>query len=270
MNFSLLSFFRKGRNNSSDEEDIPAEHRHDREQFQEVLQSFQATRVEDRLQVLDLFLSQERHVTLAELMKIIADCRPELLDQAFLQETMNMFCQFGFAQRRNFDNKDTLYEHLHLGRHHDHLICTKCGMIQEFHDHILEERQLTIAEEFNFHPLQHKTEIYGLCDKCLSHRQPSLPLYMAAAGERVHITNIIGGREARRRLTGMGLTMGADIEIISSNPSGPLVVVVNGTRLALGIGVAGKVMVTHASKHENAKIRKDEKHEKDEKQNPDN
>ncbi len=257
-NFSLLSFFRKERNGSSPE-DIPAEHRHDREQFQEALQSFQATRVEDRLQVLDLFLSQERHVTLAELMEIIADRCPELLDQAFLQETMNMFCQFGFAQRRNFDNKDTLYEHLHLGRHHDHLICTKCGMIQEFHDHILEERQLTIAEEFNFHPLQHKTEVYGLCDKCLSHRQPSLPLYMAAAGERVQITNIIGGREARRHLTGMGLTMGADIEIISSSPSGPLVIVVNGTRLALGIGVAGKVMVTHASKHE--------KHEK---QNSDN
>ncbi|HFQ80229.1 MAG TPA: Fur family transcriptional regulator [Desulfobacterales bacterium] len=264
MKFSLLSFFRQGRKNSGPD-DIPAEHRHDREQFQEALQSFQATRVEDRLRVLDLFLSEERHVTLADLMEIIADRCPDLLDQAFLQETMNMFCQFGFAQRRNFENKDTLYEHLHLGRHHDHLICTKCGMIQEFHDHILEERQLAIAEEFNFHPLQHKTEIYGLCDQCLSHRQPSLPLYMAAAGERVQITNIIGGREVKRRLTGMGLTMGADIEIISSNPSGPLVVVVNGTRLALGIGVAGKVMVTHASRHE-----KHEKHEKCEKRETQN
>ncbi len=157
-----------------------------------------------------------------------------------------MFCQFGFARRLNFDNKETLYEHLHLGKHHDHLICTKCGMIQEFRDSVLEDRQLDIADSYNFHPLQHKTEIYGLCSKCLLLRQPSLPLYMAAIGERVKITDIMGGREIKRRLIDMGLIVGADLEVVSSDPAGPQVVIVNGSRLALGAGVAQKIMVSHA------------------------
>jgi len=222
------------------------EHRLDREQFQTVLQAFKATRITDRLLILDAFLSVEKHVTIFELAEIISARHPELLDEAFLQETMGMFCQFGFARRLNFDNKETLYEHLHLGKHHDHLICTKCGVIQEFRDDILEDRQLGIADSYNFHPLQHKTEIYGLCSKCLLLRQPSLPLYMAAIGERVKITDIMGGREVKRRLTDMGLIVGADIEVISSDPAGPQVVIVNDSRLALGAGVAQKIMVSHA------------------------
>lgn len=248
-----IPFWPFSKNSSDNQVDKPSEvkveHRRDREQFQTVLQSFKSTRISDRLLILDAFLSIEKHVTIFELAEIISVLHPELLDEAFLQETMGMFCQFGFAQRLNFENKETLYEHLHLGQHHDHLICTKCGLIQEFHDDILEDRQLIIADSHNFHPLQHKTEIYGLCSKCLARREPSLPLYMAAIGEKVKITEIVGGKEVRRRLTGMGLVVGADIEIISSNPSGPQVVIVNETRLALGSGVAQKVRVSHASRH---------------------
>lgn len=248
MNLRLWPFCKnKSTSQKDDHPEIKVEHRRDREQFQTVLRSFKATRIPDRLLVLDAFLANEKHVTIYQLAEIISATHPELLDEAFLQETMSMFCQFGFAQRLNFENKETLYEHLHLGEHHDHFICTKCGLIQEFHDDILEERQLEIADNFNFHPLQHKTEIYGLCAKCLSLREPSLPLYMAASGEKVKITDIVGGKGVRRRLAGMGLIVGADLEVISSNQSGQQVVIVNDTRLALGSGVAEKIRVSHAS-----------------------
>jgi Fur family ferric uptake transcriptional regulator len=247
MKLPFLSFLhKKAAKSTAPAAENKVEHRLDREQFQTVLQSFQATRVADRLLVLDAFLSVERHVTIFELAEIISARHPELLDEAFLQETMGMFCRFGFARRLNFENKETLYEHLHLGKHHDHLICTKCGLIQEFHDDVLEDRQLIIADQYDFHPLQHKTEIYGFCAKCLALRQPSLPLYMAAMGEKVKITGIAGGSEVKRRLNDLGLLVGAEIEVVSSNPAGPQVVIVNGSRLALGAGVARKVMVSHA------------------------
>jgi len=252
LKFSFLSLFKKksAPTTSVDSPAATVEHRHDREQFQTVLQSFKATRIDDRILLLDAFLTIEKHVTISELAELISKKHPELMDESFLQETMNMFCQFGFAQRLNFENKETLFEHLHLGKHHDHLICTKCGLIQEFNDYILEARQMKIAEDFNFHPLQHKTEVYGLCSKCLARREPSLPLYMAAIGEKVQITSILGGREVMKRLTAMGLIIGANLEVVSSSPSGPLVVIVNDTRLALGSGVVEKIMVSHACQHE--------------------
>jgi len=252
LKFPFLSFFKEKSADTSVEQlpETMVEHRHDREQFQTVLQSFKATRVDDRILLLDAFLAIEKHVTVSELAEIISKQHPELMDESFLQETMNMFCQFGFAQRLNFENKETLFEHLHLGKHHDHLICTKCGLIQEFNDYILEERQMKVAADLNFHPLQHKTEIYGLCSKCLALREPSLPLYMAAIGEKVKITSILGGREVMKRLTAMGLIVGANLEVVSSSPSGPLVVIVNETRLALGSSVVEKIMVSHACRHE--------------------
>jgi len=229
---------------------VVEEHRHDREQFQTVLESFKASRIPERLAILDTFLETELHVSLSELFEMVRRKRPELDDRAFLQETMAMFCQYGFAQRLDFDNQESRYEHLHLGMHHDHLICTKCGVIQEFKDDILEALQLKIAGSFNFHVLQHKTEIYGLCNRCLASREPTLPLHLAANGERVRIVKVVGSREMVGRLSDMGLVAGACLDVVSNHPSGPFVVIVNETRLALGTGIPQQIMVTHICRHE--------------------
>ncbi len=235
------------------DEDAPApvaeEHRHDREQFKTVLESFRATRIPERLAILDIFLATELHVSISELLEMVGEGRPELRDRAFLQETMQMFCQYGFAQRLDFDSQEPRYEHLHLGKHHDHLICTKCGRIEEFQDDVLEALQLKIAESCRFHVLQHKTEIYGLCDRCLASREPTLPLHLAANGERVQIVKIVAMRESVSRLADMGLFPGACLEVVSNHPSGPFVVIVNDTRLALGGGIPQQILVTHLCRH---------------------
>jgi len=231
---------------------VAEEHRHDREQFQTVLESFKATRIPERLTILDIFLGTELHLSISEIMAMVGEGHPELRDRAFLQETMAMFCQYGFAQRLDFDNQEPRYEHLHLGKHHDHLICTKCGAIQEFKDDLLETLQLKIAETYRFHILQHKTEIYGLCDRCLASREPTLPLHLAANGERVRIVKINASRETASRLADMGLVVGACLDVVSNHPTGPFVVIVNETRLALGTGLPQQILVSHYCRHEGA------------------
>lgn len=250
--FTLPSFLTKKKHVEAAVVDPLAreEHRHDREQFQRLLHSFKANRIDERLAVLDVFLGFEYHVSLAELEHAIREQHPEIVDRAFINETMNMFCQYGFAQQLDFDSQATLYEHRHLGRHHDHLICTKCGVIQEFSNDALERLQLSVAQNFMFHALQHKTEIYGLCSKCMATRSPALPLHLAAVGERVEIVEIRGGRELVTRLTEMGLVVGESLEVVSNNPSGPFVVVVNDCRLALGSGVSQKILVRHACRYD--------------------
>jgi len=55
------------------------------------------------------------------------------------------------------------------GEHHDHLICTKCGLIIEFEDDEIEQLQDKVAERFGFDVERHRHELYGKCSDC---RQP--------------------------------------------------------------------------------------------------
>jgi len=228
---------------------IIEEHIHDRQQFEQVLSSFKATRIDQRLTVLDAFLSSEQHLTLTDLSQLVREHNPQLDDRAFLEETMEMFCQFGFAVKRSFESRETVYEHHHLATHHDHFICTRCGSIQEFANQRLEKLQMEIAADFGFHPLQHKMEIYGLCSRCMMQRSSTLPLVMAAKGEHVKIVALHGGRNIQNRLTSMGLSIGVCLEILNNAPSGPFIVAINDTRLALGTGIAQHVEVSHDCLH---------------------
>ncbi|MEJ2724912.1 MAG: transcriptional repressor [Deltaproteobacteria bacterium] len=199
--------------------------------------------IERRLNVIDVFLGTEEHVTLEELMKLLRENGYEY-EPDFVRQCMNRWVDLGFAQKKHFDGQPPRYEHRHLGNHHDHIICTKCGKIVEFSNDDMERLQTSIAAREGFHILQHKMEIYGLCTECLKKRKPLLPIAMAKPGERVVIKEVMGGREVRVRLASMGLRTGDRLEIINNNGMGRLIVGHASTRLALGRGIAQKIMVS--------------------------
>ncbi|MEW6219349.1 MAG: transcriptional repressor [Thermodesulfobacteriota bacterium] len=222
------------------------QHAREAEQFAAVLRACQGSRIDERLLILDVFLSTERHLTLADVEEMLRQRGVAAPDRAFLQETMDLLCHFGFAKRRVFDLQEARYEHEHLGLHHDHFICTRCGRIQEFSSPELERLQLEIARDYQFHPLHHKNEVYGLCQACNDERTPTMPLALASIGEEVRIARIRGGREIQSRLAAMGLHVGLWIEVIQRDAPGPFIVAAKGTRLALGHGLAGKIEVSPA------------------------
>ncbi len=69
------------------------------------------------------------------------------------------------------------------------------------------------------------------------------PLALAERGERVRITRLLGGRGMVLRLTELGLNVGCEVRI-AHRQGGQLVVARGDTRLALGAGIAHKVLVT--------------------------
>ncbi len=228
---------------------LPEDHSLEIEQFHSVLESFGATKIQERLQVLRVFLSIEEHVTFGELFGLVREKNPQLNDRLFLLETMDLFCQFGFAREISFENLEKRYEHHHLGAHHDHFICTRCGRIEEFANPDLEKLQIAIAREKGFHPLQHKMEIYGICSECMGQRDDKIPLHMAMRGERVRIVQLTGDRPMQVRLASMGLNINNSLEILSNSDSGLLIVAMNGTRMALGRDITRNIMVTHSCVH---------------------
>jgi Fe2+ transport system protein FeoA len=70
-----------------------------------------------------------------------------------------------------------------------------------------------------------------------------MPLSMASPGQEVRLVGIRGGWGIRRRLADMGLTPGENVWVVQSGPSGPLLIAVRDSRLALGRGMAHKIMV---------------------------
>jgi Fur family ferric uptake transcriptional regulator len=217
-------------------------HIQEKEQFKKLFKQEQIDRFEDRFKVLEAFLQTENHVTIDEMVRLLKQ-NGWSLDSEFVRETMKLMCRFGFAQKNQFDNGELRYEHLHLGQHHDHMICTKCRKIIEFEEYRLEQLQIRIAAARGFHMLWHKMEIYGICEDCLKDRIQLLPLTMAKPGERFLLKDFNGGPNARMRLLSMGLRLGDEIEIISNNSQGQMAIAADYKRYVLGRGFAEKILV---------------------------
>jgi Fur family ferric uptake transcriptional regulator len=208
-----------------------------------LLETDQVDRVQDRLNIVDTFLDTEDHVTLEELFRLLKENGYDY-EPSFVRQCMSRMVELGFVQRKRFEDQPIRYEHRHLGRHHDHLICTKCGKIVEFSNDELERLQVRIATSHGFHMLQHRMEIYGLCDECLAQRAPLVPLSMAKPGEWVEVKEISTGAGGRSRLASMGLRIGDRLEIISNDGHGRLILGHDCSRLAMGRGIAQKILVS--------------------------
>jgi ferrous iron transport protein A len=71
-----------------------------------------------------------------------------------------------------------------------------------------------------------------------------IPLAIARAGELVTVTGIKAGYGLQKRLADMGLTPGVQIKVMNSQMTGPLLIDLRGSRVALGRGIALKIYVT--------------------------
>lgn len=72
---------------------------------------------------------------------------------------------------------------------------------------------------------------------------PVMRLEMALVGQTVLFEGIRGrGRGLTHRLAEMGLLPGEEMEILNRGP-GPFIVTVKGTRLLLGRGMVGRILV---------------------------
>nr|VFJ86430.1 MAG: Fur family transcriptional regulator, ferric uptake regulator [Candidatus Kentron sp. H]VFJ88303.1 MAG: Fur family transcriptional regulator, ferric uptake regulator [Candidatus Kentron sp. H]VFJ95522.1 MAG: Fur family transcriptional regulator, ferric uptake regulator [Candidatus Kentron sp. H] len=78
---------------------------------------------------------------------------------------LTQFESAGLINRHYFEGAQSVFE-LDQGIHHDHLLCVKCGRIEEFMDDTIEERQRLIAEQFGFTMTDHSLHIYGVCEAC--------------------------------------------------------------------------------------------------------
>ena len=95
------------------------------------------------------------------------------ISRATVYRTLELLVKSGMVRRVHLGEDHYHYEHVTGNSHHDHLVCTTCGGVIEFHDEELERLQLAICEKKKFTPTFHNLQILGVCDSC--RRKGQLP-----------------------------------------------------------------------------------------------
>ena len=73
------------------------------------------------------------------------------------------------------------------------------------------------------------------------------PLALGPDNRLLKVEAVAAGVGLLRRLTDLGIIRGAEIRLINRHATGPVIVDIKGARLALGRGVAHRIMVSEAS-----------------------
>lgn len=117
------------------------------------------------LQILETAKSNgSRHMSAEDIYKMLLELGDDV-GVATVYRVLTQFETAGLVIRHRFESGQAVFE-LDDGEHHDHLVCIKCGNVQEFVDSTIEERQLAIAQKMNFRMTDHNLYIFGVCEKC--------------------------------------------------------------------------------------------------------
>lgn len=115
--------------------------------------------------ILDGFLSTNSHMSIEELYMKLRTKHPNI-GYATVYRTLKLLAEAGLAREIHFGDGQTRYEHATEGEHHDHLVCIRCGDVQEFTNDAIENLQDEIAATHGYLIHTHKLELYGICPKC--------------------------------------------------------------------------------------------------------
>jgi Fur family ferric uptake transcriptional regulator len=118
-----------------------------------------------RLKILALFEhSKTRHLSAEDVYKALLDT-DEDIGLATVYRVLTQFEAAGLLKRHHFEGGHSVFEVNH-GEHHDHIVCLRCGLVSEFVDEIIEQRQRDIAQRLGFDLTDHALYLYGVCAAC--------------------------------------------------------------------------------------------------------
>jgi Fur family transcriptional regulator, ferric uptake regulator len=118
-----------------------------------------------RLKILQILeSSKERHLSAEDVYRVLSEASEDI-GLATVYRVLTQFEEAGLVIRHNFEEEHAVFE-LDQGTHHDHLVCVKCGRVDEFTDSVIEKRQQEVAKEMGFSMTDHSLNIYGICRTC--------------------------------------------------------------------------------------------------------
>lgn len=125
---------------------------------------------QSRLDLIDLIADYGRHFEVEELVNWIANRTDRSVSRSTIYRTIKLLQEFGVIKEVIKLSNRTIYEFVVGKSHHDHLVCVECGKIIEFVNEDIEKLQDEVCEEYDFQPIHHRLEIFGVCSECREKR----------------------------------------------------------------------------------------------------
>lgn len=115
-----------------------------------------------RLKIIEMLeKNPARHMSAEDIYRQLRDL-DEDIGLATVYRVLTQFEAAGLVRRHHFEGGHAVFE-LERGHHHDHLVCVKCGHVEEFEDDTIEKRQRERAKELGFSLTEHSLIMYGTC-----------------------------------------------------------------------------------------------------------
>lgn len=118
-----------------------------------------------RMKILEVLQqSSQRHVSAEEVYRALLDAGEDI-GLATVYRVLTQFETAGIVERHNFQGSHSVFE-LNDTKHHDHIVCIRCGRVEEFVDGTIEKRQQDTAQARDFRMTGHSLVLYGVCPEC--------------------------------------------------------------------------------------------------------
>jgi Fur family ferric uptake transcriptional regulator len=105
-----------------------------------------------------------RHMSAEDVYKRLLESGDDI-GLATVYRVLTQFEAAGLVVRHHFEGGHSVFE-INQGEHHDHIVCVKCGKVDEFIDEVIEGRQRAIADKLGYDITDHSLYLYGICAGC--------------------------------------------------------------------------------------------------------
>ena len=137
------------------------------DQLQEVVRTRGLKRSAVRDAVARAALRRKGHFSVEDLVQELRESGDLDAHPATVYRVLPLLIEAGLVQMTLVSaGEGARYERAFEREHHDHLICTTCGKIVEFHFEAIELLQRDVAERFGFRLTGHVHELLGTCRDC--------------------------------------------------------------------------------------------------------
>jgi Fur family peroxide stress response transcriptional regulator len=114
--------------------------------------------------VLEMLRGAKAHPTAAEVFRIVRKRRPGVA-YATIYNSLNWLERTGMIARVDFADEAARYDP--IIERHDHLICNRCGALRDVTIKLSAHIVGHVARGVGFRVERYRTELYGLCGKCV-------------------------------------------------------------------------------------------------------
>ncbi|MCC6179790.1 MAG: transcriptional repressor [Chloroflexi bacterium] len=87
------------------------------------------------------------------------------IGRATVFRTLDLLVELGVLNRLHTDERCSAYV-VCAAQHHHHLVCERCGAVQEISDARIERAVRAMAVDAGFRAREHHLEIVGVCGDC--------------------------------------------------------------------------------------------------------